>query len=118
MFLDNTLISWKSKKQDKVFKSSTKSEYRAMSSVCSEITWLRGLLGELSFPQHHSTSVHADYTSVVQITANPVFDERTKHIEVDCHSIRESFDRHMITLPYIFTEYQTADIFTKALSWH
>jgi hypothetical protein len=118
MFLDNTLISWKSKKQDKVSKSSTKSEYHAMSSACSEITWLRGLLGELSFPQHHSTSVHADNTSVVQIAANLVFHERTKHIKVDCHSIRESFDRHMITLPHIFTEHQTANIFTKALSWH
>jgi hypothetical protein len=118
MFLDNTLISWKSKKQDKVSKSSTKSEYHAMSFACSEITWLHGLLGELSFSRHHSTFVHADNTSVVQIAVNPVFHEHTKHIEVDCHFICESFDRHMITLPHIFTEYQTADIFTKALSWH
>ncbi|KAF5453788.1 hypothetical protein F2P56_023508 [Juglans regia] len=118
MFLGNALISWKSKKQDRVSKSSTESEYRSMSSACSEITWLRGLLGELGFPQLHPTPLHADNTSAIQIAANPVFHERTKHIEVDCHSIRESFDKHVITLPHISTEHQTADIFTKALSRH
>ncbi|KAJ6398738.1 hypothetical protein OIU77_019500 [Salix suchowensis] len=81
----------KSKKQDRVSKSSTESEYRAMSSAYSEITWLRGLLGELGFSQLQSTPFHADNTSAIQIAANPVFHERTKHNEVDCHSIRESF---------------------------
>ncbi|KAF5451210.1 hypothetical protein F2P56_031488, partial [Juglans regia] len=118
MFLGNALISWKSKKQDRVSKSSTESEYRAISSACSEITWLRGLLGKLGFPQLHSTPLHTDNTSAIQIAANPVFHERTKHIEVDCHSICESFDKHVITLPHISTERQTADIFTKALSRH
>ena len=89
-----------------------------MSSACSEITWLRGLLGELGFPQIHSTPLHAGNTSAIQIAANLIFHERTKHIEVDCHSICESFHRHEITLPHISTEHQTADIFTKALSRH
>uniref|UniRef100_A0A6N2NJZ1 CCHC-type domain-containing protein n=1 Tax=Salix viminalis TaxID=40686 RepID=A0A6N2NJZ1_SALVM len=111
MFLGNALISWKSKKQDRISKSSTESEYRAMSSACSEITWLRGLLGELGFPQLHPTPLHADNTSAIQIATNPVFHERTKHIEVDCHSIRES-----VTMNYtssISTEHQTADISLK-----
>ena len=116
MFLGTTLISWKSKKQDRVSKSSSESEYRAMSAACSEITWLRGLLGELGFPQLYSTRLHADNTSAIQITANPVFHERTKHIEVDCHSIREAYDKRVITLPHISTKHQIADIFTKALS--
>jgi hypothetical protein len=88
-----------------------------MSSACSEITWLRGLLGELGFLQHHST-LHADNTSAIQSAANPVFHERTKHIEVDYHSIHESFDQHVITFPHISIKHQTADIFTKALSRH
>lgn len=116
MFLGTTLISWKSKKQGRVSKSSMESEYRAMSAACSEIMWLRGLLGELGFPQLHSTPLYADNTSAIQITANPVFHEHTKHIEVDCHSIREAYDKRMITLPHISTKHQTADIFTKALS--
>ena len=76
MFFGNALISWKSKKQDRASKSSIESEYRAMSSVCSEITWLRGLLGELGFPQLHSTPLHVNNTSAIQIAANHVFHER------------------------------------------
>ena len=60
MFFDNSLVSWKSKKQDRVSKSSTESEYRVMSSACSKIIWLRGLLGELRFPQVEPTPLHAD----------------------------------------------------------
>jgi hypothetical protein len=64
------LISWKSKKQARVSKSSTASEYRAMSDACSEIVWLCGLLAELSFFQSDSTPLHADNTSVIQIVAS------------------------------------------------
>lgn len=116
MFIGNSLISWKSKKQDRVSKSSTESEYRAMSSACSEILWLRGLLGELGFPQIEPTPLNADNTSAIQIVANPVFHERTKHIEVDCHFIREAYDAGVISLPHISSTLQTADVFTKALS--
>ncbi|XP_020538757.2 uncharacterized mitochondrial protein AtMg00810-like [Jatropha curcas] len=73
MFLGNSLISWKSKKQDCVSKSSTESEYWAMSAACSEIVWLCGLLAKIGFPQPHSTPLHADNTSAIQIATNPVF---------------------------------------------
>jgi hypothetical protein len=116
MFLGNAAISWKCKKQDSVSKSSTEAEYRAMSAACSEIVWLRGLLTELGFSQRQPTSLHADNTSAIQIAANPVYHERTKHIEVDCHSIREAYDRRIINLPHVSTSDQTADIFTKSLT--
>ena len=118
VFLGDALISWKSKKQDRVSKSSTESEYRAMSLACSEIIWLRGLLAELNFSETDPTPLHADNTSAIQITANPVYHERTKHIEVDCHSIREAFEARVITLPQISTNLQIANIFTKALPRH
>ena len=108
----------KSKKQDRVSKSSTKSEYRAMSLACSEIIWLRGLLAELDFSETDPTPLYVDNTSAIQITANPVYHERTKHIEVDCHSIRAAFEARVITLPHISTDLQIADIFTKALPRH
>nr|CAD1840601.1 unnamed protein product [Ananas comosus var. bracteatus] len=115
MFLGNSLVSWKSKKQDRVSKSSTESEYRAMSAACSEITWLRGLLIELGFPQHDPPPLHADNTSAIQIATNPVYHERTKHIEVDCHYIREVVDTRAISLPHVSTSLQIADVLTKSL---
>ena len=115
MFLDSALISWKSKKQARVSKSSTESEYRAMSTACSEIIWLRGLLTEIRFPQSDPTPLYANNTCVIQIAANPIFHERTKHIEVDCHSIDESFENKVISLPHITSELQPADVLTKAL---
>ncbi|RVW45191.1 Acyltransferase-like protein, chloroplastic [Vitis vinifera] len=91
-------------------------EYRAMSTACSEIVWLRGLLEELGFPQTTSTPLHADNTCAIQIVTNPVFHERTKHIKVDCHSIRDTLESRVISLPHISSNLQVADIFTKALT--
>ena len=87
-----------------------------MSAACSEKIWLRGLLTELGFSQAQPTPLHVDNTSVIQIAANPVYHERTKHIEVDCHSIRDAYDRRVISLPHISTSIQIADIFTKTLT--
>uniref|UniRef100_F6HPS0 Serine/threonine-protein phosphatase n=1 Tax=Vitis vinifera TaxID=29760 RepID=F6HPS0_VITVI len=86
----------KSNKQDRVSKSPTKFEYRTMSLACSKIIWLRGLLAELDFSETDPTPLHADNTSANQITTNPVYHERTKHIEVDCHSIRAAFEARLL----------------------
>lgn len=89
-----------------------------MSLACFEIIWLRGLLAKLDFSETDPTPLHVDNTSAIQITVNPVYHERTKHIEVDCHSICEAFEAHVITLPHNSTELQIVDIFTKALTRH
>jgi hypothetical protein len=87
-----------------------------MFAACSEIVWLRGLIFELGFPPTDPTPLHGDNTSVIQIAANPVHHECTKHIEVDCHYIREAFTRGVITLPHLTTDLQIADVFMKALT--
>ena len=87
-----------------------------MSAACSEIVWLRGILSELGFSQPDPTPLYADNTSAIQIVANPVYHEHTKHIEVDCHYIREALDSHIISLPYISTTLQIADVFIKAMT--
>lgn len=73
-----------------------------MFAACSKIVWLRGLLAELGFP-HDPTSLHADNTSVIQVAANLVYHDLMKHIEVDCHSIRDSLTC-IISLPHISTK--------------
>jgi hypothetical protein len=116
MFLGNALIFWRCKKQDRVSKSSTKVEYRAMSTACSEIVWLSGLLEELGFSQTTFSSFHANNTSAIQIATNPVLHERTNHIKVDCHSIRDTLESRVISLPHISSDLQVADVFTKAMT--
>lgn len=76
MFLGDSQVSWKSKKQARVSKSSTESKYCTMSATCSKIVWLRGLLAKLCFPQFDPTPIHADNTSDIQIAADPVYHER------------------------------------------
>ena len=89
-----------------------------MSLACSETIWLRGLFTELDFSVTDPTPLHNNNTSAIQITVNPVYHERTNHIEVDCHSIRESsvFEARVNNLSHISTKLQIADIFTKALT--
>ena len=89
-----------------------------MSLACSNIIWLRGLFAGLDFSRTDPTPLHINKTSAIQITANPVYHENTKHIEVNCHSIYETFKARVITLPHISIELQIVDILTKALTHH
>ncbi|CAL1369237.1 unnamed protein product [Linum trigynum] len=87
--LGESFVSWRCKKQDRVSKSSTETEYRAMSDVASELVWLRRLLGDLGVDCALPLQLHVDKTSAIQIAANPVLHIRTKHIEVHLHYIRD-----------------------------
>lgn len=78
-------ISWKSKKQTTVSRSSSKAEYRALASATSEVKWMVRLLDELGVPQLSSVTLHYDNQSALHIAENPMFHERTKHIDIDCH---------------------------------
>ncbi|KAL0402521.1 UNVERIFIED_CONTAM: Retrovirus-related Pol polyprotein from transposon RE2 [Sesamum latifolium] len=82
-------ISWRTKKQTVVAKSSAEAEYRAMAMTVSEIVWLRWLLTELQTPQVDPTTLFCDNQAALHIAMNPVFHERTKHVEMDCYFVRE-----------------------------
>ncbi|GJW31986.1 uncharacterized mitochondrial protein-like protein [Tanacetum coccineum] len=103
IFLSDCLISWKSKKQDVISKSSTEAEYRAMVVTTSEIVWLRWLLANMDVPASLSTPLHCDNRSAIQIARNSVFHERTKHIEIDCHFTRHHLQARTISLPFVLS---------------
>ena len=79
-----SLVSWKSKKQQTVSRSSAEAEYRSMTSAVSEITWLLGLFKELGVNVQLPITIFSDSKSAIQLVANLVLHERTKHIEIDC----------------------------------
>lgn len=101
MMLGNSPISWKSKKQGTVSKSSSEAEYRVMASAASEITWLVRLLQELQVHNLEPVTLHCDNQSAIHIGKNPVFHERTKHIELDCHFTRDKVLEGLIQLIYL-----------------
>lgn len=115
VFVGGNLVSWKSKKQSVVARSSAESEYRAMAHVTSEIVWVHNILREVGVEVQLPVSLWCDNRAAIHITNNPVFHERTKHIEVDCHFIREKVQQGLISAVHVRSADQLADVFTKSL---
>jgi len=83
MFLGDNLVSWSSKRQNTVSRSSAKAEYRIVANGIVEVTWLRQLLLELHAPPQHASLVYCNNISIVYMSSNPIHHQRTKHIEID-----------------------------------
>ncbi|GMJ09050.1 cysteine-rich RLK (RECEPTOR-like protein kinase) 8 [Hibiscus trionum] len=114
IFLGNNLVSWKAKKQQIVSLSSCEAEYRAMATAVCELVWLRSLLSSFKIDVP-TASLYCDNQSAIHLANNHVFHEYTKHVEVDCHFIRDKVQDGFIKLFHVRSANQLADIFTKTL---
>ncbi|KAL0746101.1 hypothetical protein Bca101_101383 [Brassica carinata] len=113
-FIGGNLVTWKSKKQKVVSCSSAEAEYRAMLKLTNELVWIKGILKHLEIDQATPMTMHCDNQAAIHIASNSVFHERTKHIEVDCHKVRQMIILGVILPCYTRSEDQLADVFTKA----
>lgn len=115
MFIGDSLIFWKSKKQPTVSLSSAEAGYRAMSMVTKEMIWLSRLLTDLQVPFSPPAYLYCDSTTVLHIASNQVFHECTKHIELDCHKVRETIEDGLLKTMYVRSDQQLADVLTMSL---
>ncbi|XP_019157304.1 PREDICTED: uncharacterized protein LOC109153871 [Ipomoea nil] len=116
VYLGSNLISWLSKKQRTVARSSTEAEYKALADVFAEVTWVVSLLRELGLYSGGPATLWCDNLGATYLCANPVFHARTKHVEIDYHFVRGKVASEEFVVNYVFTADQFADIFTKPLS--
>ena len=113
-FLGDKLVSWSSKKQMSTSISSTEAEYIAMSSCCAQILWMRSQLSDYGF-EFNKIPLYCDNKSAIALSCNNVQHSRAKHIDIRHHFIREQVEKGVVELYFVRSEYQLADIFTKAL---
>jgi histone deacetylase 1/2 len=115
IFLGDSLISWSSKRQTTVSRSSAEAEYRGVANAVTECTWLGQLLAELQHPVSTATIAYCDNVSSVYMSRNPVHHKRTKHIELDIHFVREKVALGELRVLQIPSAQQFADVFTRGL---
>lgn len=115
VFLGDNLISWSAKRQSTVSRSSAEAEYKGVANAVAEICSLRNLLLEMDCPLTTASIVYCDNISVVYLSSNPVQHQRTKHIEIDIHFVREKVQMGQVRVLHVPSSLQYADIFTKGL---
>ena len=116
VFLGGNLITWSSKKQNAVSRSSTKSKYRALATTTAELVWIQNLLTEIGIPlQTQPPILWCDNIGAQALASNLVHHARTKHIKIDVHFIRNLVAEKKLEVRYVSSNHQPADLFTKPL---
>eukprot|EP00253_Pinus_taeda_P016880 PITA_16880 len=109
-------VSWYSRKQRSVALSSIEVEYMAASQAACEAIWMQKILVGLFYQRMDPTVIYCDNQSCIKLSENPVFHDRSKHIDIQYHHLKDCVARRIMLLQYISTEEQDADILTKSLS--
>jgi hypothetical protein len=115
-FMAGGPITWQSKLQTTVATSSMEAEYMALYAVIQDICWLRGLMSEIGFELNEPTQVLVDSQSAIDLAHNPVHHQRSKHINIKFHWLRDKIKLHVVSLKHVPTLEQLADMLTKALT--
>ncbi|KAE9614419.1 putative RNA-directed DNA polymerase [Lupinus albus] len=115
VFIDPNIVTWWSKKQQTISKSSTEAEYRSLALATHEVIWIESLFSELKF-ECQTPLILCDNLNTVAMAHNLVLHNRTKHIELDLFFVRDRFQSKALQVKYIPFEHQTTDVLTKPLS--
>ena len=113
--LEDAAITWKSQKQRTIALSSTEAEYMAITEADKEAIWIQSLYSEITGKEHKLQIIPVDNQGAMKLAKNPQFHNRTKHIDIRYHFIRETIESDLVELQYVQTEDNIADILTKAL---
>ncbi|GJU68024.1 ribonuclease H-like domain-containing protein [Tanacetum coccineum] len=105
VFLGDNLLSWSAKRQHTISRSSAEAEYRGVANVVAETAWIRNLLRELHSPLLTATLVYCDNVSAVYMSANPVQHQRTKHIEIDIHFVRDMVKAGHVRILHVLSRF-------------
>nr|GEW28438.1 ribonuclease H-like domain-containing protein [Tanacetum cinerariifolium] len=115
VFLGNNLLSWSSKHHPTLSRSNAEAEYRGVANVVAETCWIQNLLRELHTPLSFATIVYCDNVSDVYLSSNPIQHQRTKHIEIDIHFVRDLVATRQVRILHVPSRFQYVYIFTKGL---
>ena len=116
IFLGDNLVSWTSKKQSTVSRSSAESEYRALALTAAEVKWLLNILHDLHLQPSDQPTLLCDNASAIFMARNPVAHKRSRHINIDIHFVHELVCKGILMIQHVPSHLQIADIFTKSPS--
>lgn len=115
VYLGRNPISWSSKKQKTIARSSTEAEYRYVADTAAELTWVSSVRYELGLKLPTCPVIYCDNVGANQLCYNPVFHSRMKHVAIDFHFIRDQVQSGTLRVAHVFSTDQLADILTKSL---
>ena len=111
------MVTWRSKKQSVVAKSTTAIEFKALAQGICDLLWIKRLLGELNMAGSRvAMKLYSDNKAAINIAHNPIHHDRTKHVEIDLHFIKEKIEKGEVCIVFITTAQQVVDVLTQGMT--